>query len=117
MDAEGSEREKPETGISEAAREDRGQAEREVAERHQEATSPDPHHELSNPAVDPDPTEYPDPYERRRDPRDPDAVDTPASPGRAERREEGAAPRGPSTSDPPPPRNIDRARGGEGEGA
>ena len=31
----------------------------------------DPHHELNNPATDPDPTEWPDPYERRPDPRDP----------------------------------------------
>jgi hypothetical protein len=31
----------------------------------------DPHHELNNPADDPDPTEWPDPYERRPDPRDP----------------------------------------------
>jgi hypothetical protein len=31
----------------------------------------DPHHVLNNPADDPDPTEWPDPYERRPDPRDP----------------------------------------------
>jgi hypothetical protein len=31
----------------------------------------DPHHPLNNPATDPDPTEWPDPYERRDDPRDP----------------------------------------------
>ena len=31
----------------------------------------EPHHALSNPAEDPDPTEWPDPYERREDPRDP----------------------------------------------
>src|SRR3954452_19946385 len=30
-----------------------------------------PHHSLSNPARDPDPTEWPDPYEKREDPRDP----------------------------------------------
>lgn len=29
-----------------------------------------PHSELSNPAVDPDPTEWPDPYDKREDPRD-----------------------------------------------
>jgi hypothetical protein len=28
------------------------------------------HGELSNPAVDPDPTEWPDPYDKREDPRD-----------------------------------------------
>jgi hypothetical protein len=33
---------------------------------------PDPHHALNNPAEDPDPTEWPDPYERRPDPRGPD---------------------------------------------
>jgi hypothetical protein len=30
-----------------------------------------PHRALSNPARDPDPTEWPDPYEKREDPRDP----------------------------------------------
>ena len=32
---------------------------------------PDPHHALNNPARDPDPTEWPDPYDKREDPRDP----------------------------------------------
>src|SRR5436309_1902553 len=31
----------------------------------------DPHHVLNNPASDPDPTEWPDPYDKRPDPRDP----------------------------------------------
>jgi hypothetical protein len=31
----------------------------------------DPHHVLNNPADDPDPTEWPDPYDRRKDPREP----------------------------------------------
>jgi hypothetical protein len=35
----------------------------------------DPHHALNNPASDPDPTEWPDPYDRREDPRDPVAGD------------------------------------------
>ena len=35
----------------------------------------DPHHALNNPATDPDPTEWPDPYERREDPRDPEDPD------------------------------------------
>ena len=35
----------------------------------------DPHHELNNPVGEPDPTEWPDPYERREDPRDPPAPD------------------------------------------
>lgn len=30
-----------------------------------------PHHALSHPATEPDPTEWPDPYDRREDPRDP----------------------------------------------
>src|SRR5438477_10926757 len=36
----------------------------------------DPHHVLNNPATDPDPTEWPDPYDKRPDPRDPDADST-----------------------------------------
>jgi hypothetical protein len=31
----------------------------------------DPHHVLNNPVRDPDPTEWPDPYDKREDPRDP----------------------------------------------
>jgi len=31
----------------------------------------EPHHALNNPAEDPDPTEWPDPYDKREDPRDP----------------------------------------------
>jgi hypothetical protein len=31
----------------------------------------EPHHALNNPVGDPDPTEYPDPFEKRDDPRDP----------------------------------------------
>ncbi len=31
---------------------------------------PTPHHALNNPAADPDPTEWPDPYDKRQDPRD-----------------------------------------------
>ncbi len=31
----------------------------------------DPHHALNNPIGDPDPTEWPDPYEKREDPLDP----------------------------------------------
>jgi len=36
---------------------------------------PSPHHALNNPVGEPDPTEYPDPYERREDPRDPQDPD------------------------------------------
>ena len=32
---------------------------------------PSPHHALNNPVGEPDPTEWPDPYERREDPREP----------------------------------------------
>jgi hypothetical protein len=31
----------------------------------------EPHHVLNNPVGEPDPTEWPDPYETREDPRDP----------------------------------------------
>lgn len=31
----------------------------------------EPHHVLNNPVGEPDPTEWPDPYEQREDPRDP----------------------------------------------
>jgi hypothetical protein len=41
---------------------------------HEESSSErDVHHALNEPANDPDPTEWPDPYDRRPDPRDPDA--------------------------------------------
>jgi hypothetical protein len=39
---------------------------------------PDPHHALNNPVGEPDPTEWPDPYDRRLDPRDPEG-ETPAT--------------------------------------
>jgi hypothetical protein len=31
----------------------------------------EPHHVLNNPVGEPDPTEWPDPYDQREDPRDP----------------------------------------------
>ncbi len=31
---------------------------------------PSPHHALNNPVEEPDPTEWPDPYDKRPDPRD-----------------------------------------------
>jgi hypothetical protein len=59
----------------------------------------DPHHELNNPVVDdPDLTEYPDPYETRPDPKDPDDPDP-------------AAGTQPSTSEEHPPRNRDEIGG------
>lgn len=33
-------------------------------------TERDPHHSLNNPVGEPDETEWPDPYEKRDDPRD-----------------------------------------------
>jgi hypothetical protein len=41
---------------------------RDPQDRTQDA---EPHHVLNNPVADPDPTEWPDPYDRREDPRDP----------------------------------------------
>jgi hypothetical protein len=35
----------------------------------------DPHHALNVPVGEPDPTEWPDPYDHRADPRDPDDPD------------------------------------------
>jgi hypothetical protein len=35
------------------------------------SSDPSPYRALSNPARDPDPTEWPDPYDKRDDPRDP----------------------------------------------
>ncbi len=42
------------------------------ANRGDRSGDPAPHHALNNPAVDPDPTEWPDPYEKREDPRGPE---------------------------------------------
>jgi len=36
------------------------------------STERDPHHALNNPVGDPDPTEWPDPFEKREDPRGPE---------------------------------------------
>jgi hypothetical protein len=52
--------------------EDRNEGEREEFARH---TNEEPHHEVENPVGRPDPTEWPDPYDTRPDPRDPDAED------------------------------------------
>jgi hypothetical protein len=57
----------------------------------------EPHHALNNPVADPDETEYPDPFEKREDPRDP------VDPDEAPFGEEPHAPTGAeSTSEPPP---------------
>jgi len=54
---------------------------------------PSPHHALNTPVGEPDPTEWPDPYETREDPRDPAAED-----GEVPHPAPGAT----STSDPHP---------------
>ena len=65
----------------------------------------------TNPVEAPDATEWPDPYDKRLDPRDPASVDTPADPADPEAVESGdPAPRDPSTSDPHPPQSHERSR-------
>jgi hypothetical protein len=52
---------------------DKERSEREVERPPDEgdrSQDPSPHHALNTPVGEPDPTEYPDPYERRPDPRD-----------------------------------------------
>ena len=44
-----------------------------LAEDEDRSRDRDPHHALNNPVGEPDPTEWPDPYESREDPRGPDA--------------------------------------------
>jgi hypothetical protein len=78
-------------------------------------TTESPHDSLANPAEDPDPTEYPDPYERRPDPRDPAAIDTPAAPadGSVTPTPPGAG--NTSTSEPHPPRSYDELKPVKGD--
>jgi hypothetical protein len=52
---------------------------------------PEPHHSLNNPADNPDDTEWPDPYDKREDPRGPD--------------QEHPQPGSTSTSEPDPPQD------------
>lgn len=49
-------------------RPDKTEHEREHFDEH---TQGDPHTELNNPVGEPDPTEWPDPYDTREDPLDP----------------------------------------------
>jgi hypothetical protein len=58
---------------------------------------PGPHRVLSHPARDPDPTEWPDPYDKRPDPRDPPDPD-----GRPFGEEPHPATGATSTSEPHP---------------
>jgi hypothetical protein len=53
--------ERPATGFPEPPGRDPGDRSRD----------PTPHHALNTPVGEPDPTEWPDPYEKRDDPRDP----------------------------------------------
>jgi hypothetical protein len=68
----------------------------------------EPHHVLNNPVADPDPTEWPDPYDRREDPRDPGSDDLPF----------GATPHPPtgsqSTSEPNPKQDPEAQPWAEG---
>ena len=73
----------------------RDEQEREIKEKRERLQGGDPHGELSNPVRDPDPTEFPDPYDKRPDPRGPEEAGEPG-------------PKGPSTSEPPPPVSHDR---------
>jgi hypothetical protein len=61
----------------------------------------DPHHELNNPVGEPDPTEWPDPYERRPDPRGPESPD-----GMSFGDEPHPPPGSTSTSEPHPDQDL-----------
>jgi hypothetical protein len=61
----------------------------------------DPHHELNNPVGEPDPTEWPDPYENRPDPRDPEDPD-----GMPFGEEPHPPPGSTSTSEPHPDQDL-----------
>ncbi|HMC50704.1 MAG TPA: hypothetical protein VKH20_08665 [Solirubrobacterales bacterium] len=84
---------------------------RREKESRRQPQAKDPHHELANPARDPDPTEWPDPYDKREDPRDP------ADPDDAPFGEQPHPPTGSqSTSEPHPskdPEAADRWHGPE----
>lgn len=67
----------------------------------------DPHHALNNPVDDPDLTEYPDPYDKREDPRDP--VDPDDAPFGAEPHPQTGAE---STSEPPLEQDPEVENGG-----
>ena len=61
MDERRADDERPPTGFPEPPGRDPGDL----------SQDPTPHHVLNNPVGEPDPTEWPDPYEQREDPRDP----------------------------------------------
>lgn len=69
----------------------------------------EPHHALNNPVGEPDPTEWPDPYEQREDPRDP------ADPDAVSIGEEPHTPTGAhSTSEPNPKQDPEAEPWAEG---
>lgn len=86
-----------EAGPAHAEGETRDEQERDVERSRREQSGSEPHGELSSSASDPDPSEYPDPFEDRKDPRGPDADE-----------EDGGTPRAPSTSEPPTPQSVDK---------
>lgn len=74
----------------------------------------EPHHALNNPVGEPDPTEWPDPYEQRPDPRDPPSGD-PADPDRVRPGQAPhAIPGATSTSEPNPKQDPEAAPWAEG---
>jgi hypothetical protein len=78
--------------------------ERRERESRRQPEDKNPHHALANPARDPDPTEWPDPYDKREDPRGPaDSDRTPFG-------EESHPPTGSqSTSEPHPSKDPEAA--------
>jgi deoxyribonuclease V len=84
--------EKPPTGFPEPPGEDPGDV----------SQARDPHHALNVPVGEPDPTEWPDPYDRRPDPRDPDDPQAHTVPGAT------------STSEPHPKQDPEAAPWAEG---
>lgn len=87
--------EEPATGFPEPPGKDPGDRSRD----------PTPHHALNNPVGEPDPTEWPDPYETREDPRDPDEGPFP---------EAHPAPGSVSTSEPHPDQDPEAQPSSEG---
>ena len=69
----------------------------------------DPHHALNTPVGEPDPTEWPDPYDRRPDPRDP-IGDGPQPFGESPHTQTGAE----STSEPNPKQDPEAQPWAEG---
>ena len=62
---------------------------RHTPDKGDRSRDPEPHHALNNPVGEPDETEWPDPYDKREDPRDEEHPPTGST----------------STSEPPPERH------------